>query len=265
MSDDAAEYVRRTTAGAEYVTHITQTEADQRARRAFQDLALRIAPPAGTLFDFGAGPGIDARYFAERGLKVEAYDVDPRMREYFRAHCRDLIEAGSVTLDCSDYADFLRRPDTVSGRRVDLVVANFAPLNLVADLPALFARFHAITAANGKVLASVLNPFFLRDVRLRWWRHSLPELLRTGYYFMPGPQAPHFRRRLANFAALSPPCFELVRVYRGLPAADGGPPGGFGARSGRSLVWLRMLRSRYMFLLFERLPDSDAHEPPEHL
>jgi hypothetical protein len=54
-------------------------------------------------------------------------------------------------------------------RGADLVTSNFAPLNLIDALPELFAKFHALTAPNGRVLASVLSPNFLGDLKYRWW------------------------------------------------------------------------------------------------
>ena len=225
----------KTLAGAEYFRQITSLEADRRARSAFQDLVLRIAPPGAALFDFGAGPGIDARFFAERGFAVRAYDVDPKMREFFTAYCRDLIDSGCVTLDGGDYREFLTRKTAVAARRTDLVISNFAPLNLVDDLHELFAKFHELTGPNGKVLASVLSPYFVGDIRYRWWWRNAPRLWRDGHFFMPGPQAPHMRRRLADFSALSSPYFKLARVFRG----------------GR-YAWLPAATSRFMFLLFEK-------------
>src|SRR5271155_5472658 len=102
-------YLQCTPAGAEYVRQISTQESDRRTRSAFRDLVLRIVPPRAKLFDFGAGPGIDARFFAEHGFTIDAYDVDPRMREYFADHCRDLIDSGRVTLDDSGYRQFLTR------------------------------------------------------------------------------------------------------------------------------------------------------------
>src|SRR5229473_2054589 len=134
----------KTLAGAEYVRQITSLESDRRARSAFQKLVLRIAPPGAALFDFGAGPGIDARFFAERGFTVEAYDVDPKMREFFAAYCGDFIESGRVTLGCGNYLEFLSRKSAVAGHRADLIISNFAPLNLVDNLHELFAKFHEL-------------------------------------------------------------------------------------------------------------------------
>jgi SAM-dependent methyltransferase len=252
MTEEGAQYLQRMLSGAEYIAYITSQESDRRVRSAFQDVVLSTAAPGAALFDFGAGPGIDARFFAERGFTVAAYDVDPRMRESFAEHCRDLIDSGRVRLDSSGYREFVTGRAADAGRSADLVISNFAPLNLVDDLPELFAKFAALTGPNGKVLASVLNPYFVGDMKLRWWWRSLGHLWRAGHFFMPGPQAPHHRRRLANFRDLGLPHFRLVRVFRGQPAAGPQRSNGIEFGSGGWYVWLRLLKSRYMFLLFEK-------------
>jgi SAM-dependent methyltransferase len=238
--------------GAEYVRQITSLESDRRARSAFQDLVLRVAPPGAALLDFGAGPGIDARFFAERGFAVEAYDVDPKMGEFFTDYCRDLIDSGRVTFDCSDYREFLNRKTAAAGRRSDLIISNFAPLNLIDDLHELFAKFHELTGPDGKVLVSVLSPYFIGDMRYRWWWRNAPRLWRDGHYFMPGPQAPHMRRRLADFIVLSSPYFKLAGVFRGLPAYPAQHSSGVNATSGSRYAWFRAATSRFVFLLFEK-------------
>ena len=234
-NDSDVRYLQRTPAGAEYVRQITAQESDRRTRSAFRDLVLSIAPPRARLFDFGAGPGIDARFFAERGFTIDSYDVDPRMREFFAEHCRDLMESGRVTLDGSAYREFLTRTPPEGGRRADMVISNFAPLNLVDDLRELFGKFHALTAPNGKVLASVLSPCFIGDMRSRLWWRDAPRLWRDGELFLPGPQAPYYRRLLRNFRKVSAPNFTLRRVF----------PGG-------RFAWLPIATSRYLFLLFEK-------------
>src|ERR1700693_1206278 len=164
-----ASAAREVITGVEYVRQNTALEAARRTRSAFQTLVLSIAPPGGTLFDFGAGTGMDARFYAEHGLTGAAYDVDPNMCEHFSEYCRDIIEAGRVTLDCGSYREFLARKSPDDGRGVDLVTSNFAPLNLIGDLPELFAKFHALTGPDGKVLVSVLSPYFVGDMRYGWW------------------------------------------------------------------------------------------------
>jgi SAM-dependent methyltransferase len=239
--------------GAVYFKRITALESSRRARAAFQDLVLKIAPPGAALFDFGAGPGIDARFFAERGFTVDAYDVDPTMCEFFATHCRDFIDSGRITLDCREYPEFLARDTAASTRRIDLVISNFAPLNQVDDLRPLFAKFHALTTPGGKVLTSVLSPYFIGDMRFRWWWRNAPRLWRDRHFFVPGVRAPpHTRRRHADFAELCAPHFKLAHAFRGLPPLWGRDPDGVVMGPSGSCAWLPIATSRFMFLLFER-------------
>jgi len=246
--DPDLRYLQHTPAGAEYVSQINAQEADRRTRAAFRDLVLSIAQPTARLFDFGAGPGIDARFFAERGFAIDAYDVDPRMREFFAAHCRDLIESGRVHLRRGSYRDFLTRATTDSELRADLVISNFAPLNLVDDLHELFETFNVLTRPEGKVLANVLNPLFVGDMRSRLWWRGARRLWNDGELFLPGPQAPHYKRLLARFRTTSAPRFRLTGVFGEQQPSAGQHWESLNPR----LAWLHLARSRYMFLLFEK-------------
>jgi SAM-dependent methyltransferase len=238
--------------GVEYVKQITALDSDRRARSAFQTLVLSIAPPGGTLFDFGAGTGMDARLYAEHGLTVAAYEVDPNMCEYFSEYCRDLIEAGRVTLDCGSYREFLARKSPADGHGVDLVTSNFAPLNLIDDLQELFAKFHELTGPGGRVLASVLSPYFVGDMKYGWWWRNSLRLWRDGHYSVQGAQAPIVRRRLANFAAQSEPYFTLKLVFRGLPPYGKRDAVPIDVSGGAGCAGLRMSGCQFMFLLFEK-------------
>jgi SAM-dependent methyltransferase len=251
MMPDSA--LREWISGDDYVKQITRYEADRLARSAFQELVLKIAPPPGTLFDFGAGPGLDARFFAARGHKVEAYDINPKAREYFATYCRDFIDSGRITLHSGSYREFLDRKSAGAGARADMVVSNFAPLSLVEDLPELFAKFHALTGPNGKVLASVLNAYFVGDMRFPWWWRRVPRLWRNGHYSVGSPEGVLARRRFAEFAALSSPYFTLARVFPGRPEsrAQPAPCGAELSRIGPR-AWLGLVATRFTFLLFEK-------------
>jgi SAM-dependent methyltransferase len=239
--------------GADYFKQITASEADRGVRAAFQDLVLKIAPPHAALFDFGAGPGIDARFFAERGFKIRAYDVDPKMCEFFAANCRDLIDSGRVVLERGGYREFLTGKSSDSEGPVDLIISNFAPLNQIDDLRELFARFHELTGPNGKVLASVLNPIFLDDMKYPWWWRRAPRLWRDGHFSLSGALAPpHTRRRLGEYSRLSLPHFRLTRVYRGVAPHREGPVDGVDVSRGGRLAWLHVVACRFMVLLFEK-------------
>jgi SAM-dependent methyltransferase len=247
-----ASAAREVVTGVEYVSQITAMESDRRTRAAFQTLALSIVPPGGNLFDFGAGTGIDARFYAERGLTVAAYDIDPNMCEFFSEYCRDLIDAGRVTFDCGGYREFLARDGLDGSRGVDLVTSNFAPLNLIADLRELFVKFDALTRPDGKVLVSVLNPYYVGDMKYGWWWRNVIRLRREGHYSVQGSQAPIVRRRLAEFAAHSAPYFTLKRVFPGLPPIWSRQSSSVLAGGGVDYAWLYMIRCLFMFLLFEK-------------
>ena len=243
---------QRIIAGAEYVRQITALESDRRARAAFLNLVLKLARPDAALFDFGAGPGIDARFYAEHGFSVSAYDVDVKMCDFFAEHCRDFINVGSVKIESGSYADFLARHRTSAARGFDLITSNFAPLNLITDLKELFTTFHALTCPSGKVLASVLNPYFLGDLRYRWWWKNALRLWRSGHFSVPGAQAPIVRRRLGNFGVQSAPYFKLERVFPGLPSNHLQRESGIDVSSGPRQAWMHLTKCRFMFLLFQR-------------
>ena len=238
--------------GAEYDRAITTLESDRRARSAFQDLAVRIAHPGALLYDFGAGTGIDARFYAEHGFTVGAYDVDPGMREHFAIACRALIEAGRISLDAGSYPQFLSCTTLNGGRRADLITSNFAPLNLITDLARLFEKFHALALPQGRVLASVLNPYFVGDLKYAWWWRNVLRLWRAGHYSVAGAQAPITRRRPADFARQCAPYFALTRVLPGLPGDGPQPEKGGNLDRGTHGSWLRLVTCRFIFLLFER-------------
>ncbi len=195
---------------------------------------------------------MDARFYAEHGLTVAAYDVDPNMCEYFAEFCRDFIEAGRVTLERGLYREFLAGKSLEVGPGVDLVTANFAPLNLIDDLQELFAKFHELTGPGGRVLASVLSPYFVGDMKYGWWWRNSLRLWRDGHYSVQGAQAPIVRRRLANFAEQSEPYFALKRVFRGLPASEKRDATYIDVSEGAGCAGLRVSGCQFVFLLFEK-------------
>ena len=222
-------------------------------RSVFQGLVLQTASPGSVLFDFGAGPGIDARFFAERDFTVETYDIDPTMCEFLADYCRDFIDSGRIVPDRSDYREFLARKTLLGGRPADLIISNFAPLNLVDELPELFAKFHAVTSPTGKLLISVLTPYFVGDMMFPWWWRIAPRLWRDGYFFVPGGRAPpHTRRGLANLKTLSSPYFALTRVFSARATSAQRKANGIDATRPGAFTWLRVAPWRFMFLLFEK-------------
>jgi SAM-dependent methyltransferase len=239
-------------AGAAYVESISRRGSDRRTRQAFQLLAMRLAEPGARLFEFGAGPGADARVYARQGFQVGAYDVDPTMCDYFERACRDEIERGAVALNRGSYADFLASKSLHYGSDVALVTANFAPFNLVADLGVLFEKLHSITAPGGKILASVLSPYFVGDLVYGWWWRNLRQFRRAGHFSVAGDQAPITRRSPADFATHALPHFTLSGAWPGRASAVRGARFHGTQQSRPPLRRASLATSRFMFLLFER-------------
>jgi SAM-dependent methyltransferase len=231
--------------GGEYVRAITAAASDRRYRREFQRLALKLTRSGDALFDFGSGPGIDARFYAEHDRRVCAYDVDPRMCEYLASECRAHILAGTVVSNSGSYSEFLASASLCAVGQVELVTANFAPLNLIDDLPGLFAKFGALTGPTGAVLASLLNPYFVGDLRYPWWWRNLGRLLRQGRYAVPGAQALIWRRQLADYSRACAPDFRLASVFLGDHAR---------MLSSAPWSWVQLSTCRFLFLLFRKGP-----------
>jgi SAM-dependent methyltransferase len=222
-------------AGDDYLVAMSRRRADRAARAAFTRLATQLAPAGGRIFEFGCGPGTDAQLYASLGFAVTGYDLDPRMRSTFLRVCREALQRGQVAFDpAPSYAAFLAHGGCTGA---DLITANFAPLNLVADLAPLFAKFARLLDVRGRVLASVLNPYCLGDARYGWWWRHAPALLCDGGYRV---GAGLFRRTPAHFAQAAAAQFRLTQV-RAATGADRASPG-----------W-RRFTSQYLFLQFERL------------
>jgi SAM-dependent methyltransferase len=229
--------------GEAYTQAITARRSDRLARSAFHDWVVRIVEPGAAIFDFGAGTGIDAKLYAERGYRVLAYDADPHMCEAFRRYCRRAIELQQIRLLEGDYQSFLASATLPLGHEVDLVTANFAPFSLIDDLHELFGKLQTLTVPKGRVLASVLSPFFIGDMKYRWWWSNRLKFWRQGHFSVKGALWNIARRSPANFEALAAPYFKLESVGRGFPGSR--------ARSRTDpLLALPAAMSPYMFLLF---------------
>jgi hypothetical protein len=251
--------------GDAYVRAITARAGDRRTRAAFQELVLEITPPGAGIYDFGAGPGLDAWLYAECGFHVGAFDVDEQMCASLALRCRGHLEQGRMVLDRGSYEQFLGSRELNAGRSAALITANFAPLCLIADLRPLFAKFHELTTADGQVLASVLSPGFIGDLRHGWWWRHAWQLWRTGSFAVVGAQAPIIRRRLHEFAKQSAPHFTLEQVYAPLGAlrvtrevGSSSRTGGPRLRGGGLRSVLQAVSSRFLFLRFRKVPHAGS-------
>jgi 2-polyprenyl-3-methyl-5-hydroxy-6-metoxy-1,4-benzoquinol methylase len=206
--------------GKAYHEFMLASPREQRVRERFQRLVFQLMPPRGAIFDFGAGTGIDAKSYAAQGFRIFVYEPCEANLRYLTEHCREEILNGAIAIT-----------DLSLSSRVQLITANFAVLNLIADHRALFQNFAGLVATGGFVLVSLLNPFFVGDARYAWWRKNLSPLLRSGTYAVEGEFGPIYRFAPSVVMLAAEPDFHLVAcIPRGLKVAT----------------------SRYTFMLFKR-------------
>lgn len=206
--------------GKAYHEFMLASPRDRKVRERFQHLALQVMPPQGTVLDFGAGTGIDAKSYAAKGFKVLVHEPSEANRACLGEYCRQEIADGKiVTTDMS------------AAESVQMIVANFAVLNLIADHRALFAKFARLLVPRGFVLVSLLNPYFLGDVRYAWWRSNLRRLIANGAYTVKGEFYPIYRFAPSVVAGAARPDFSVLRRV----------PAGLG-----------LATSLYVFVLFQK-------------
>ena len=206
--------------GEQYHEFMLRSQRDRKVRDRFRSIALDLLPAGADILDFGAGTGIDARFYAANGHPTFVYEPSQAMFDHLRRYCRGEIARGTVIPE--------NRP---CAHKVQAVMANFAVLNHIVDHRSLFEGFSRAIDRGGFVLASMLNPCYLGDARYRWWWANMPALVRSGCYPSPGESHIHrFAPRAVARAAS--PHFRLERLV----------PRGFG-----------LATHLYMFLLFRRV------------
>lgn len=206
--------------GEQYHEFMLTSQRDQETRDRFQGMALDLLPAEAGVLDFGAGTGIDAKFYAARGHPTFVYEPSQAMRDCLLGYCHDEIARNTIVP--------VTRP---LAHKVQAITANFAVLNHIVDHVLLFEEFSRVIDRGGFVLASMLSPWYLGDARYRWWWTNMPNLVRSGYYPSPGESRIH-RFSPNAVARAAAPYFRLERLV----------PRGFG-----------LATRLYMFLLFRRV------------
>jgi SAM-dependent methyltransferase len=207
-------------AAARYDADVDASSDNVLLRDAFRRRVSSLAGQSGTILDFGCGTGTDAAWYAAQGHRVVAYDISAGMVGALRARCATEISQGAVTAiegNLSWLVDALVRDGPVAA-----IAANFAVLNHVGDLRSLLEELAPHLAEDGVVVASLLNPFYKRDMVQGWWWRGVAGSLQTGAILADGDVTTyrHFRRTVSTVT----PRFELTE-WRGASGAAEGRPG----------------------------------------
>jgi SAM-dependent methyltransferase len=152
------------------------TPRGRRTRRAFQALVRSSCAPPGPILDFGCGTGLDARLYACTGYRVLAYDPSTAMLERLRRRCPGAIRAGRVVVVSGDLESCIDAARDMAP--FACIASNFAALNQVDDAETLLERLAPLLAPRGRVILSVINPWYWRDIGEAWWWRSRARWIR---------------------------------------------------------------------------------------
>ncbi len=200
---------KRTTAfydaiASRYDNLVDDTPGDAWTRDAFRALVLETVPPGSLLLDFGCGTGTDALWYAQHGFRVVAYDNSPGMVEQLARKCAAEIDKGSVIPRCYDYKSFLTRGVAA---QPDAIVSNFAVLSAIPDLAQLFTAFGRALHPGGRVIVSILNPVFWKDMVHGWWWRSFMRSLGKGTKLLLGRELEAYWHTAPTVVAAASPFF----------------------------------------------------------
>jgi SAM-dependent methyltransferase len=185
-------------AAARYDAAVDRSSNNMRLRDAFRGRVSSLAGRSGTILDFGCGTGTDAACYAAQGHPVVAYDISDGMIEALRTRCTTEISDGAITAVAGSLSKLVEALARVGP--VTVIAANFAVLNHVRDIRSLLEALAPDLAENGAVVASLLNPFYRRDMVRSWWWRAAPDALRSGAIRFHGDVTTyrHFRRSVST-------------------------------------------------------------------
>ncbi|HYM19234.1 MAG TPA: methyltransferase domain-containing protein [Micropepsaceae bacterium] len=235
----------------QYHEFMLASESDRGTRAMFQQAVLSRLSPGASIFDFGAGSGIDAKAYGEHGHRVHAYDSSTEMQETFSDYCRSEMATGRIKLVSLPFGEFLKQ-DRIGDDRLDAITANFAVLNLIPGHAPLFRAFDRWLSPNGFILIGVISPYHLTDARYAWWWRHLGELVFRGQYDLRTGDDLSHRFGVSALKRAAAPYFRLEGLVRSaprkVPARNLASPASETDLCGP----LFLCTHRFIFLLFRR-------------
>jgi len=113
--------------------------------------------PGERILDVACGNGVFARYLAERGVHVAAFDYSPAMIEHAGRRCAAYAEY--ISLCVADATDYERVLSLGNGRPFDKAVANMAVMG-IPDIVPLFRAVYDLLPKGGVFIFSAVHPCF---------------------------------------------------------------------------------------------------------
>jgi len=123
-------------------------------RQRIRKMAEACLAPGASLLEINAGSGLDAAYFAAKGLRVHATDVAPGMLEALAAKAADAHLEGRLIYETLSFD----RLDEAQQGPYDLVFSNLGGLNCTDDVPAVARGLPGVLKPGGHAVLVVMPP-----------------------------------------------------------------------------------------------------------
>jgi len=228
-------------AAARYDSQMEGVSEGIRLRDVFRKRVSAMAGAGTPILDFGCGTGTDADWYAANGHRVIAYDISEGMVNVLRTRCAAAISRGTIVALAGEFEILLVALEQFGP--VAAIAANFAVLNHVPDLTPLLQRLAFHLRPKGVLIATMLNPFYLPDIRSRWWWKGMPRSLWAGNIRMVG-DVTTYRHYIRSIRRMAAPHFKLVEHQNSASAMAGSPSG--------SGSWRDSLNSNFMILVLRK-------------
>lgn len=203
---------------------------------------LDLSKPGESLLELNAGTGLDAVYFAQKGLKVTATDNAPGMLAEIdkKIHAFGLEEK-LHTLQCS-----FNRLEELGKQRYDHIFSNFGGLNCTDDLAGVIKKMDGLLSKGGTATLVIMPKICPWEILLalkgnfriafRRWALNGADSHLEGVHFKTWYYSPRYVKRAfgkdyklvthKGLASLSPPPYledfpgRFPRLYRRLVRWD---------------------------------------------
>jgi SAM-dependent methyltransferase len=177
-------------------------------RRAVWSLLDQVFSPGQRILELNCGTGVDAMHLAERGLRVLACDLSPRMIELCRARVSAAGAGRRVTLRALPTESI---GSLVGEGPFDGVFSNFSGLNCVDDLAEVARNLELLLKPGAPALLCVMGRFVPWEV-LWFLAHGQPRRAVRRFRTGPWQQADDFTVRVFSVGDLIRalgPAFQL--------------------------------------------------------
>lgn len=145
-----------------YDRRFDSSELNSFMRSASLQLIDSLFQPGGRVLDVGCGTGREAIHLANRGVRVVATDISPRMTQLATAKAKEAGVAKMVDVRTMPANDLYRLKD--EGMVFDGAFSSFGALNCEPNLRAVAAGLASLLTAGSPLIVTMVNRLCLSEL-----------------------------------------------------------------------------------------------------